>query len=431
MLGGVVGEHRAGLLAGARGQRREVADRDQIAGAAAHGHARALGAAATEAGAVARTGAGSRAIADRADLALVEEIAPHRVGGGREQLRHARQLALRHHQLATVVAGRGHGEQERVGSAVDELERDVVPVLLGVVVHERPALECGEVALADDHAIARAPHRRLREVADADLAAAGDVEHAAGVATQRDRGVERRTEALAQRGIQRPHRGDGRDIDAAEAAAGRHHQHEGVVGRGAGLQRHRRRCVGTGGAGLGHTDDVDDATAHPLAAAAHDRIVAAQADQHVVQSHLGVGLGRQTRARAGDRGALAAVERDLLHAAVGTEHDQALQRIVEVTGGHRHARTVGAAERAGALEVADAGLVQPQLRQRQRARLGTSVGAREHERGEGQGDERGDAGLQGGGGSRSRSGGHGRRWTMLPGLGSWGGLGSTARRWAA
>jgi len=317
-------------------------------------------------------------------------VAPDRVRRRAEQLRHGRQRPIGVHQLAPVVARRREGEEERVGAAVRELELHVAPVLVGVVVHERPALEHRPAAGVEHHAVRRAPHRRLGHVRQRHRAARGPehVEAAAGPRRLRRERVERRAEARGVRGIGRAHR----------AHVARRYAHEArVVGPQHEARARRRprrvRLVGAPVARLrvgrarARALHVDEPPGERRRARAHDHARPFQPRQQLAVRDGRVRVGRQPRERPRHAAADAAVERDgaqRIGRVPGGQHDERRQRVVQVARRHRQRRAPAAAHEAGPLEVADPRLVEANARQRQdvgsgggRTRLG-APGA-EHE----------------------------------------------------
>jgi len=116
--------------------------------------------------ALARTTAACTDETDRAQSALA---VPHAVGSFVCELRHRRQVFFRAGQLTIRIARRGERIEKRLRPAVGKLKSHLVPVLVRVVVNERPRLQLGLVLLAEHDAIGRTPHRRLRDVAQREL----------------------------------------------------------------------------------------------------------------------------------------------------------------------------------------------------------------------------------------------------------------------
>src|SRR6185295_7930088 len=73
---------------------------------------------------------------------------------------------FRRDELAARVAGSSEWEEEAIGTAVDELERDAAPGFVRVVVDEGPTLECGLFFGSQHEAVARAPDGGFADVAE-------------------------------------------------------------------------------------------------------------------------------------------------------------------------------------------------------------------------------------------------------------------------
>jgi hypothetical protein len=99
--------------------------------------------------------------------------------------------------------------------------------------------------------------------------------------------------------------------------------------------------------------------------------LALHADEQILEADRLVTVGRQTGARPGGRARHAARERYARHlaSAAAVQDDERLQCIVEVARGDGEGRDRLVADGAGALEVSDARLVEPQRAERQRLRL--------------------------------------------------------------
>ena len=101
--------------------------------------------------------------------AIADIVAPKLVGALPEKLRHRRQLVVRRDQRSSCIAWRRERKQKRIRATIDQMHLDVLPVLVGVVVNQRPALQHATFAgFRHDQPITDPPQRRFGDVPDGD-----------------------------------------------------------------------------------------------------------------------------------------------------------------------------------------------------------------------------------------------------------------------
>ena len=304
----------------------------------------------------------------RSSAGAVRVITPHRVRGLVLELRDRRERLLRVHHRAAQVARRRERKEERVGLAVHQREADTLPALVGVVVDQRPSLERARVALRrDQESVSGPPDRRLGDVTEGD--------RSARVAEQRERAVvlraaggervERAREAAREGRIDGAHLADLPAfplLDLSLVGEQRDHSHHARrSGPRAGVLLRRR------GGLFGLLGDLDEPRQDGPIRGGDLHLLALQADEQRVIGDRLVDVHGQAGAGSGDPLAHAGCKReprDLTSCGVVEDH-QRLERVVEVAGGYRERRRRRVRDRAGPLEVADAGLVEPQRAQRE------------------------------------------------------------------
>ena len=298
-------------------------------------------------------------------------------------------------ELAAGVAGGGEREEERVGPAVRELHPDASPVLVGVVVHEGPALQDGLLPGVVEHqAVRRAPDGRLGDVPEGHGSALRqDVEQPLAL---RPAGGERVERGAQTRRVARVERADGAELGGGDADDGARVgeqedvERRGLRGdlRGVPLRLRGRGRVLGGHAVLARLHHVDDASGVRASGGPHVHAGALRRPTSSCWRSSGwsPSIGRPASARAMPRLILLPNSTPstvgLPHA---TEDDERLERVVHVARGERERGRVAPRELPRSLEVPDARLVEAQRAEREDGVGGPGVGhgaARARQRGQ-------------------------------------------------